>query len=312
MSSRLVALCALVACLAAGVDASAATKAKAHRPPLDELRSSTTALWTNYKQCQSIRKMRKEGAQLDFSAHWMLRRGAADRNKLFQLVWLATVAKWSTPLIAYFFPSVLPSTFETVPAFVSRLEAAQQAQQAALLSVLQAVDAGKLRAGDALDALSAGSKSKALSHLTHDGVGLEKVPTPVIHAASRALSGPPKILPRALHMQAVRAGMRAIAEGDEALRRTKMNELPRHLLLEACGERAIRVREQTPQALTKGLEEWLALTASLRPDAENQPPRSICDATRLALLAVNTASMTRRASPDETPARHLLYTNSGF
>jgi hypothetical protein len=278
------------------------------RNPLEEVRRSTVGLWTNFQACQTIRKERKAGALVDYNMHYTLKRGVADRGKLIQLVWIASAAKWSTPLIAYFFPAMLPSTFETAAARAARLDASAALRRTAMLQLLQKADAGKLDQQKVLAVLSAGSKSKALADLNATQAPLKSLPLPVVHAASKALAGPPRFLPRLMHMQAIRGALRAMEEGDTALRATTLAHIPRSTLVEACSERAIDVgRGADVGKLCSSIDEWLSLTAT----ADKAGPDA-AQTTRLALYAINTLSATRRAMQTNAPALHALHTKGGF
>ncbi|KAG8463726.1 hypothetical protein KFE25_003999 [Diacronema lutheri] len=295
-----------VASASAAVADAPARPRKVGLSALQEFSRSTGQLWTNFKVARAIRTDIKAGAAINFADHFHLTRGTIDRGKVFQLIWMASVIKWSTPLVTIFVPSLLPSTFETSAAAAARLEADANVRKAALLELLQKADAGKLPADMAIEALSCGSKAKAFALLSRGGMPLKDLPLPIVHCASKGLAGPQRIFPRFLHMKAIRGKLRNLEQGDAALRVTRLEALPRATLAEACNERAIRVGSASSKALKGAIDEWLALTATT-----TALPREVADTARLALLAINAVSATRKAFPEQAPVTHAFHTRGG-
>lgn len=298
----------LVSAGAAGASAVAAPpRARSGSNALEELSRSTTQLWKNFKVSQAIRAEQKAGAAIDYADFLHLKRGAEDRGKLFQVVWYGTFMKWSTPLLFMIQPSLQPSTFETPSRCAKRFEQEAGKRTAALLDALKKADAGTLDQRTACEALSSGSKAKALALLTRAGAPLSSLPLPVVQCASSGLGGPLRFFPRLLHMRAIRDKLRAIEQGDLALRASRLELLPRATLAEACNERALRVGDADAKALRAGLVEWLALTAPIAAS-----PRDVADTARIALLAINAASSLRMSMPAQSPAALALYKGGGF
>lgn len=312
MSHVSVVVALFMACLgvASGSSAVLVAPPALKQNPVAELRRSTTQLWTNFQACQLVRKEKKAGAVVDYNMHYTLKRGAMDRTKLFQLVWVASAAKWSTPLIAYFFPSMLPSTFETASACKTRLDQSSTLRRSALLELLAKVDAGKCAQNTVIEALGSSAKAKALAQLTarQTATPLKDLPIEAVHAASKALSGPFKLAPRWLHMQTIRGALKAVEEGDLALRASKLDAIPRATLAEACNERAIQiVHTESDKQLRGALAEWLALTAPADKAGEQQ-----AHAVRLALIAINTVGSTRSTLPTQAAATNALYARGAY
>lgn len=301
------ALVALVGSASGSAAVLAPAAVKPRRNPVQDLSRSTTQLWTNYKVSQAIRAERKAGTVLDYADYLHLRRGAEDRKKLLSLAWYSVIMKWSTPLIVMINTGMQPSTFETQSAFAKRLEEASQKRTQTLLEALRAADNGAIDGRRARDALASGSKAKALEVLTHNSVPLGSLPVPVLKFASNGLGGPYRFLPRPLHMWAIREKLRAIEEGDAALRVTRLDALSRGTLAEACNERAISVGEADSRALRAAIQEWLALTAPMA----TSPPE-VADTKRVALLALNSVSSVRKNMAKQSPLTAALYARNSF
>ncbi|KAJ1635801.1 hypothetical protein T492DRAFT_963990 [Pavlovales sp. CCMP2436] len=305
--------------LLAGLATASAALAPTMAPPttqkknmLVEIRRSSQELYANWGTVKAIREEQKLGKDVGYTKYAMVKRGQADRGKLFQLAWYGTMAKWYIPIGAYmvinYAPSYLPSPFETPEIFGKRLQASAALRRQALFDVLQKKDNGKIDdQAKVIDALGAGSKRQALATLTRGSPTLKSIPLTVVHSASKALGGPFQALPRVMHMQTIRGSLRALEEGDAALLTTKLSTLPRSLLAEACNERAIEAGETDSKQLRASLAEWLALTASAR-----KLPQEQADLARLSLLAINTACSTRKSGPTQAPALNALYTKKSF
>lgn len=109
-----------------------------------------------------------------------------------------------------------------------------------------------------------------------------------------------------MHRRAVRKGLKTLADGDAALRRTNLDELDTACLESACAARGL-LRPTRPE-MRKGLDEWLALNAAADAAADEAKQQG----TRLALLAINTAAGVRARAPRAAPAAALLYAGNGY
>ncbi|KAJ8603819.1 hypothetical protein CTAYLR_000247, partial [Chrysophaeum taylorii] len=264
--------------------------ARASVPWSDQLvrfKQSSVELYQNQWDRLSIMKERKERPDtIDFMKHYKLEQAGVDFGKMLSLVWLTLYTKWYTPVTVYFFPDMLPSAFQSQAVRDKRSNDFSERRRKA---VLEAVGADAALGGVATNALQASSKGKALEHIisaAHD-LSVHELPNNVFYATSRLFDGPYRIFPRPLHKRAINQGLKKLAEGDLALRRSKLDDLPLPVLKSACEERGVAVSGRS-EMLT-GLNEWLVLTKSA--DAKH---KTSTDKTRLALVALNTASAIRR------------------
>ena len=81
--------------------------------PVGGFLSRTKALVNEQKAANKIRKRRKDGANLLYPDWDRLENANNDIGKCFSVLWLALYAKLYTPLALYFYPGMLPSTYET-------------------------------------------------------------------------------------------------------------------------------------------------------------------------------------------------------
>lgn len=247
---------------------------------LARLSKASKALYLNQRESMTLRKLRKNSPDsFDYVAHRKLSQANGDATKLLSLGWVMCYSKIYTPFLLFFFPDMLPSTFDT-PAVRSKRDAKLFTSRRQAVFEAVGADPG----GTASAALNAPSKRAALDKVLADAGDkqIKDLPNPVFYAASRAFDGPYRIMPKVLHVRAIREGLKRIKDSDEALRRSQIKTLPADVLADACAERALGCTNA--KDMVAGLNEWLALTNG----------RDDSDATRLALLGLNTASTIRQ------------------
>lgn len=270
------------------------------------LRQSSIELYHNQKESIALRKQRKESPEsITFDLHHKLTQAGVDFGKILSLTWLTIYARWYTPVTVYFFPDMLPSTFESDAMRSKKRNERAMKQRNAVLETVAADDVLSLAASTAL---RASTKSKALESIM-EATGdqeFKQLPNPVFYAASRVFDGPYRIFPKPLHVRAIRQGLKRLAEGDDALRRTELATLPADLLEAACDERGVSA--STPDDMVTGLKEWLTMTKAADSQLNLQGDRVPAENTRLALIALNTASTIRKTDS----AYAALYVRKGF
>lgn len=277
---------------------------------------STKQLIEEQKYAQSLRQRKKAGECLDYAGFDAIQCANGDVGKVVNVLWLGLYAKFYTPLAIYFYPGMLPSTFESPALRAKRFAEVEKKRRKGLMNLLGRADdvaGGSKRQGPydltradvetTTAALKAASKKAALAALMSPGVTM---PDPALFAASLAMEGPYKFLPRWMHKRAVKKGLETLKEGDDALRNSDVPNLPLSCVENACAARGLL--RPTKDEMTKGLTEWLKLSeaADATSDAETQKQ------TRLALLAINTAASVRASAKSTAPGVALLYSGKGF
>ncbi len=169
--------------------------------PVGGFLSRTKALVNEQKAANKIRKRRKDGANLLYPDWDRLENANNDIGKCFSVLWLALYAKLYTPLALYFYPGMLPSTYETPVTRARRFADGEKRRKQALEKMLDAFDKAALdkkKARTPADislahvnclqgVLGASSKKSALRiALNAEG---EELPSVALKAASRALDG---------------------------------------------------------------------------------------------------------------------------
>lgn len=289
---------------------------------ISSVSASTRQLVEDQKGANAIRKRRKGGAVLDYGEFDALQCANADVGKAVNLVWLALYAKFYTPLAIYFYPGMLPASYETPTLRARRLGEGDAKRSKGLLNLLGRVDAAAAAAGGnppppkalaaddvaaALAALGAASKKAALRSLVAPRPAGAALPTPALKCASAALEGPYGFLPRWMHSRAVDKGLKTLVDGDDALRATPdLAALSRTSLENACAARCLP--RPSEAAMASGLEEWLKLTA----EADASDDAAGRKSARLALLAVNAAAAVRARASGASPGVALLYAGKGY
>ena len=317
------------------------------RTGLRGLRAAAREAYREQERGMAIRRRKRAGEALDFANYHALAQANADLGRLVNLVWLGLYFKQWTPLAVlasvryewFPFPLALPSAFETEQLRLrTRRQAAQRRAQALRGLVEKAERRGNLQKASprepaahedlrpvcavGLAALAQGSKAAALKELVGRGAAfrsLKDLPDLVLYGASAALEGPFRVLPKFMHRGAIETKIKAIHDGDDALRRSSLPKLSTEALQYACEERALpsaaaaaadgadslNSSSSNPKArrdaMQRDLGEWLSL-AKAHPNANPA-------AVTLALLAINTASNLRR--DDATRLSRALLAN-GF
>ena len=286
--------------------------------PVGGFLSRTKALVNEQKAANKIRKRRKDGVNLLYPEWDRLENANNDIGKCFSVLWLALYAKLYTPLALYFYPGMLPSTYETPVTRARRFADGEKRRKQALEKMLDAFDKAALDKKKArtpadislehvncLQGVLGASSKKAALRIALNAEG-EELPSVALKAASRALDGPYGWLPRWMHRGHVRKGMERLVDGDAALRRSEIDALPVECLESACAARSL-LRPSSDE-MRSGLKEWLALCD--RTDSEGDGAEA--KRARLALLAVNTAASVRARAPKAQPAKTLLYAGGGY
>lgn len=306
MSARYLLVMFLSAAASESVDANSLAVVVDQRPGffggiwngLVGLKTSSVTLYESQKESMALRKQRKENPDsITFDLHHKVTQAGADFGKVLSLTWLTIYARWYTPVTVYFFPDMLPSTFESEKARVKKRDEFEERRRKAVLAAVDLEDA------DATKALNARSKAKAVDAIAKAAGDREfrELPNPVFYSTSRVFDGPFRIFPKPLHVRAIRQGLKRIAEGDEALRRSQLESLPPRLLETACAERGISSCKST-QEMVDSLSDWLAMT----PDTFQEGPAA--ENARLALIAANTVSSIRKTEK----AKAALYGRNTF
>lgn len=275
---------------------------------LSKVWDSSVALYKNQRECFALRKQQKERPEtITFDLHHKLNMAGTDISKVLSLTWLSLYARWYTPVTVYFFPDMLPSTFETDKMRTQKRDEVALRRRSALF---EAVARDETLGSTASAALAAPSKAKALETIAAVAGDREfkELPNPVFYATSRAFDGPFRIFPKPLHVRAIRQGIKRLAIGDEALRRSNVADLPPALLELACHERGISACSSKAD-MVYHLKDWLTLTHRQDTAADEIPNgRVLAENNRLALIALNTASTLRK----KEPAFVALYSRNSF
>ena len=291
------------------------------------LSQNTKRLVDEQKYANALRQQRKLGKTLDYADFDAIQTANADVGKMINVLWLGLYAKFYTPLALYFYPGMLPSAYESEAGRGKRLAEAEKKRRLGLTRLLAkvddaaaqrlAVEAGTAKArapkaydltGDdvaaAIAALSARGPKAAVDALgTRRG---DALPHAALLAASLAMEGPYKFLPRWMHKRAVNKGVTTLIEGDDALRVTDLAALPRPVLENACAARGL-LRPTTAE-MHKGLRTWLKIADA----ADAAGDEAAAKEARLALLAVNTAASIRASAATATPGVAALYAGTGY
>lgn len=241
--------------------------------PVGGFVTRTKALVAEQKAAQKIRKRRKDGAELLYPEWDRLETANNDLSKCFNVLWLGFYAKLYTPLALYFYPGMMPSSYETPVTRARGFASAEKRRKAALEKMLDAFDKAALEKKKvqspsdislahincAAGVLGASSKRSALTLAL--GAKGEELPKAALLAASRALDGPYSILPRWMHRGHVKKGMAKLVEGDDALRRSDVEALPVHCLESACAARSLL--RPSASEMRSELREWRVFSVSL-------------------------------------------------
>ena len=104
--------------------------------PVGGFLSRTKALVNEQKAANKIRKRRKDGVNLLYPEWDRLENANNDIGKCFSVLWLALYAKLYTPLALYFYPGMLPSTYETPVTRARRFADGEKRRKQALEKML--------------------------------------------------------------------------------------------------------------------------------------------------------------------------------
>jgi len=284
--------------------------------PVAGLTDATRALIRQQKGSFKLQDLRKQSLDsFDYAQYSMLRHAEQDRGKLLALIITIIYASQLAPVACYVWPwYCVPPTFQTPGARDKWRRRKASHRRRAVLNAASTEDE-RVRAV-ARDALTASSKKEAVAIIKRsivendaldDDATIKALPGAIFCAAAQSFDGapwPPRLMPKFLHMGAIKAQLKDLADGDAALRRgPALERLSTTLLEEAAADRAIG--GHTRRDYVAGLNEWLSVTrdvdekdrrsreGSSKP-AHTLPPSPEANKVRLAMLAANTVADIRK------------------
>jgi len=290
---------------------------------LRTFRTGTSAMWVNNKQARVIkRRLKATGDLTSYPEVVLMRKSSQDTSKLLQagFVWLAAPELLAVSL--YFFPRMIPSTFESAEGREKRYRQIAQLRAKATLGFLkevdnQAVRKGKpgrvgmarreraellLRAKKSSTALAAiepyatpGEDEKERKAIAR--APLKGIPGYALVAAVTAIgvSGP---LPRFMRLSALKRHLEQLVTEDEVLRRTNLASLDYEYLVEACFDRGLGSVGAPSAVLRSEIEAWLRIV-------DHQAGET--DPLRMRLAALATCAVFSVRSGDDFPLSRMLY-----
>lgn len=319
----------LVAYNAAEIKAGIASVPGMMKGGLSRFRTGISGMWSNYGEAGRIRKrVKKTGEPATYREVVLMRRSGEDASKFLQVAVLFLFAPELIPASLYFFPRIVPSTFETADGRVKRFQSMGRQRNKALLSMLAYIEeegannytplaflkspAAKQAEADqqtelATQMLKGGSEADAMSPLTpymlvpaalkpslrrkQQRATIKKLPGPVLKAAC-GLAGLSRPGAFGLRRGSLRKHLETIEGEDNALLASGLRDLSEAELREACCDRAMGAVGSAAQ-LRRQLDSWLRLVDQVvlvgGEAVEPEPVR-----LRLAAMAAFSVTITRR------------------
>lgn len=296
---------------------------------LSRFRTGVSGMWRNYGEAGRIRKrVKKTGVPATYSEVVLMRRSGEDASKFLQVAVLFLFAPELIPASLYFFPRIVPSTFETDDGRVKRFQSMGRQRNKALLSMLAYIEeegaknytplaflkspAVKQTEADtqtelATAMLKGGSEVDAMRPLTpymleaaalkpsarrkQQKATIKGLPGPVLKAACGfvGLSRPGAF---GLRRGALRKHLETLEAEDNALLAGGVRDLSEAELREACCDRAMGAVGSAAQ-LRRQLDSWLRLVDQVvlvQGEAVEPEPMRL----RLAAMAAFSVTITRK------------------
>ncbi|KAL1529901.1 hypothetical protein AB1Y20_000829 [Prymnesium parvum] len=293
-----------------------------------QFRVGTKQMWTNGKAAGAVKKRLKAGGDpLSYSEFHLLRKSSEDTGKLIQAGVLWIVAPELIPVMLYFFPRALPSTFESDQGAQKRYATLCRARATATLSLLTKLEEDSVGEGRkakrtaaqrllAIQMLKTKSIADAAAPMQpflfpstpppkRQGkaralAAIKPLPQPLLKTGCKliGLSGP---IPGPIRRSSLANHLAQLVEEDAILRRTQLSTLSRSELVDACLDRGIGSLESTDAQLQRHLSTWLQLVHPQQTTDAPDPHR-----LRLAMMAASAITATRSAPEMALP--RLLFT----